>query len=152
LDALQPALAHGPVRTGGVEDQPAVSGGLLPRRPDLAPPGVLKTDLVVGILVARDQPAKVLPRDTEDAVADGEVVVGVLVLAVVSQERVPLGGVLAVEQGDRLPGPSRGEGSGAQHQQAKVAHHGNLRGGPGAVTGHAKAKYSGNRGPRRSGG
>src|SRR6185312_8368966 len=95
LEAFQPAAAHGSVRAGGVEDQPAVPGGLLPRRPDLAAPGVLEPDLVVGILVACDQPAKVLPRDPQDAVPDGEGAVGVLVLAVLLQEGVPLAGVLA---------------------------------------------------------
>src|SRR5262249_37358548 len=80
LDALQPTLAHGTIRARTVEKQPAVAGGLLPRRPDFATPGVLHPDLVIGILVARNQRAKVLPRDPKDAVADGEVAVGVFVL------------------------------------------------------------------------
>src|SRR5262249_55438299 len=51
LDAVQPALAHGPILAGGVEEQPAVAGGLLAWRPDLASPGVLGLKLVVGILI-----------------------------------------------------------------------------------------------------
>src|SRR5262249_113471 len=123
LDALQPALAHGPVRAGAVDEQPAVPGGLLPRRPDLSAPGVLERDLVVGVLVAGEEAAEVLPGDAEDAVADGEVAVGVLVLAMVAQGRVPRGEGFAVERGDPLRGTGRGKSGGATHQQGKGARH-----------------------------
>src|SRR5262249_7577409 len=129
LDALQPTLAHGTIRARTVEKQPAVAGGLLSRRPDFAAPGVLHPDLVIGILVARNQRAKVLPRDPKDAVADREVAVGVFALAGVAQEHVPLGGVLTAEKDDRLSGPDRGHGSGAQNEQADGVTHVNLRGG-----------------------
>src|SRR5262249_13653532 len=39
LESVQPGLAHGPVGPGGVDEQAAVAGGLVPRRPDLAAPG-----------------------------------------------------------------------------------------------------------------
>ncbi len=52
LEAIHPALAHGPVRAGAVDDQPAVPGGLLPRA--TLPPQALENDELAEIYYERE--------------------------------------------------------------------------------------------------
>src|SRR5262249_39908317 len=82
LERLHPALSVAAVRAGAVQQDTAVAGVVLARRPGLLAPLEFDSQVVVLVLALGDEPAPHLAADADHAVADGEDLLGVVVLAV----------------------------------------------------------------------